>query len=596
LLKKGWMKRETRKYQHDGSVSPHKDSPGETPVGDVSTDGLNQNIKVNLHRLNDPRVVAAESALEHMQMLHTIERALLQSNDIDDIGQNVLPLIPAMMHASWVGLAAASFTIGEMNFIAAYPANHQPGRGWRGQLEWNWSDTYEPPGPVHSIRDLAPIHNTSPFFSMLWEHGIQSLLTVPLLIHDRIWGFLILGRDTPYRWSLDDIHLAREIAAPLAIGVKRASEHTRLELKASVQEYLVSRRAEDFKTSQALFQSIFESVTVGIALINREGLIVDANHVLQEMSGYNIDELRGKTIDYLLDCNSAAEENSTAVENPFHSEASAFTIEGQCCQKNGQRIHCRLMCSSIEQVDEHGLAIVIIEDLTEKKQNQAAILQAEKMSITGKLAASLIHEINNPLQSAIGCLGLTEEVVNEGGDISKYLRVASEELERAARIVAQLRDLNQPAGLANNRSVRIQDLLEHTLMLVRKQCKDRGIQVTFHQRNEDLLLPLVPERMQQVFLNLVLNAIDSMIEGGELDIYPIPTHSPDGVSISFIDTGSGMPEDVLQHIYDPFYSTKTGGLGLGLYISKSIVQEYGGKIDVKSYPGRGTTFTVWFPA
>jgi two-component system NtrC family sensor kinase len=102
--------------------------------------------------------------------------------------------------------------------------------------------------------------------------------------------------------------------------------------------------------------------------------------------------------------------------------------------------------------------------------------------------------------------------------------------------------------------------------------------------------------MKQVFLNLILNALDATPEGGQLAVNAYPTTGPAGVCISFTDSGLGIAPDVLPHVFDPFYSTKAQGLGLGLYITSNIVEAHGGHIDVRSHLGEGTTFSVWLPA
>jgi PAS domain S-box-containing protein len=599
------MKREIRKQTHDGSISSHPKNlePIEKPEREGASEEPSPHMNINfqdwddeldrlLHRNDSASNYEAE--LERLYSLRAFDRAVLRSKRIEDIEQSVLPLIPKVLFANWIGIAAANFNRSEMCFIAVHPSNVNPGRDWCGPLEGTWTEQIEPPGPVYSIRTLEAIHHTSAFFSTLWEGGIQSLLSIPLITDGRISGFIAFGRDVPYRWTLDDIHLAREIAGSIAVGVQNARQNNRLELKTSIQEYLVSRRAEDFKLSQALYQLIFNNVNFGIALINQAGEIIQANPALLELLGYDIGELLGNTITSFFEPLSFGENEIPTKNNISLSQLQSGSIEISLKHKNGEIISCRLTVSPYHEMDNHKLAIATIEDLDEQKKNQAAIVHAEKLSMTGKLAASLIHEINNPLQSAIGCLDLTEEVMREGGDISKYLHVASEELERAARIVSHLRDLNQPS-MHKTRQLRVQDALEHILMLVSKQCRDHGIRVTCHQKDEEISLSLVSERIQQVFLNLALNAIDAMGSGGDLDIYVSKSTAPAGVSVSFIDTGAGISAETLAHIYDPFYSTKTGGLGLGLYISKSIVLDLGGKIEVKSYPGNGTTFTVWCP-
>jgi two-component system, LuxR family, sensor kinase FixL len=518
--------------------------------------------------------------LEKIQMLRGIDRALLQSMCIDDIEQNVLPMIPALLNADWVGVASISMAADEMQLIATYPISSQPERNWHAPLPWAWNSNDVSGRPVHVSRNISEFHHTTPFFASLWKAGIQSIMTLPLISLGKSWGFITFGRKIPYRWTLDDIDLAGEMAVSFASGIQRAHDFPQLQHRSSNPYH-----NEISQDSQFLFHAVYEIAPMGIAIITKEGVIIDTNSALQKLVGYDKAELTNKHVNIFLE------------DYPLEPDAMIrnHATEFMCLHKNGSRFPCHLISSPNPERADSRYVILMIEDVSEQKRYQAAIAQAEKLSMTGKLAASLIHEINNPLQSAIGCLGLTGEVFSEGGDIRKYLSVASEELERAARIVSQLRDLNSPSGKINSNHADLHELIEHSLMLISKQCKDRGIAVTYHQKDEQLSFPKVPEQIQQVFLNLMLNAIDAMSSGGELNILIKQTNSPTGISVSFIDTGIGMSDEVLSKIYDPFYSTKSGGLGLGLFISKSIAQDLGGNIIVKSFPGKGTTFTVWLP-
>jgi two-component system NtrC family sensor kinase len=237
----------------------------------------------------------------------------------------------------------------------------------------------------------------------------------------------------------------------------------------------------------------------------------------------------------------------------------------------------------------------MVEDITEQKQAQEALIQSEKLAIAGKLAASLAHEINNPLQSVIGCLGLAEETLAEGGDVSRYLRIAHEELRRAASTVAQLRDLHRRSEPGEKESTDVNTLLEKVLMLSKKQCEDRRVEVVWKAADGLPPLLLAPDRMRQVFLNLVLNAVDAMPDGGQLQVTTSRTGQPAGILVTFTDSGVGVAPDILPHIFDPFYSTKPEGLGLGLFISQDIVKQHGGRMEVASQVGEGTTFAVWLP-
>jgi two-component system NtrC family sensor kinase len=244
----------------------------------------------------------------------------------------------------------------------------------------------------------------------------------------------------------------------------------------------------------------------------------------------------------------------------------------------------------------------VAERTAELEASQAALLRAERLAIAGKLAASLTHEISNPLQSVIGCLGLAEETLDEGGDVRQYLDIALPELRRVARIVARLRDLGRPPSpLSSREPTDVADLLAQVNALVRKQCQDRGVTLDKQVQPDLPQIHAVPDQIQQVFLNLMLNAIEAMPSlgsGGDGRIRIRATRTPDpvGVRVQFHDNGVGITTDALPHVFDPFYSTKPEGLGLGLSISQEIIEQHGGQITAGSEQGDGATFTVWLPA
>jgi signal transduction histidine kinase len=273
-----------------------------------------------------------------------------------------------------------------------------------------------------------------------------------------------------------------------------------------------------------------------------------------------------------------------------------YSLEKRYIHKDGQIVWARLVVSLVRSRKEPVYTIGLVEDITAQKQMQDALLNAEKLAIAGQLGASLAHEISNPLQSVIGCLGLAEKNLAEGADVSRYLRVAREELRRAAGIVAQLRDLHRLSEPEDRKPVDLNALVEQVLLLCRKKCEECEIRLGWNGAKDLPSIHLAPDRMKQVLLNLILNALDATAEGGRLEVSTSPTTEPAGVCISFADSGSGIAPDVLPHVFDPFYSTKRQGLGLGLYITHTIVRAHGGRIDVSSRLGEGSTFLVWLPA
>jgi PAS domain S-box-containing protein len=385
------------------------------------------------------------------------------------------------------------------------------------------------------------------------------------------------------------------------VTAQKEAEAERDRLLEEVRQYtgrleeMVAERTAALKASQARLQTIFDGAAIGIALADTEGIILESNPALQEMLGYSADEL----CDLAFTKVTHPEDVRADVElfrDLVAGKRQEYGLEKRYLRKDGQVIWARLMVSLVQSGQEPGYAIRLVEDITQQKQMQDALVNAEKLAIAGQLGASLAHEISNPLQSVIGCLGLAEKHLQEGGDVSRYLRVAREELRRAAGIVAQLRDLHRLSEPEDRKPTDLNALLEQVLLLCKKKCEECKIRVSWKGADDLPSVLIVSDRMKQVFLNLILNALDATPEGGQLEVSTSSTSEPAGVCISFADSGSGMAPDVLPHVFEPFYSTKRQGLGLGLYITRTIVRAHGGRIDVKSCFGKGTTFSVWLPA
>ncbi len=365
---------------------------------------------------------------------------------------------------------------------------------------------------------------------------------------------------------------------------------------AGQMEEMVARRTADLQASQARLRTIYDSAAIGIALADVEGRILESNPALQAMLGYGADELCGMVFTEFTH-----PKDVTADMDLFRELVAGrrqdYSLDKRYIRKDDQVIWARLTVSLVRASEGKVLfAIGMVEDITEQKKIREALLRAEKLAIAGQLGASLAHEINNPLQSVIGCLGLAEKSLAEGADVSRYLRVARGELRRAAGIVAQLRDLHRLSEPEERKPTDLNALLKQVLLLCKKKCEECRIKVSWGEAGDLPSILVVSDQMRQVFLNLILNALDALPEGGRLEMSSSRTTEPDGVRISFADNGSGIAPHVLPHMFDAFYSTKSQGLGLGLYITHNIVEAHGGRIDVTSRLGEGTTFSVWLPA
>lgn len=234
----------------------------------------------------------------------------------------------------------------------------------------------------------------------------------------------------------------------------------------------------------------------------------------------------------------------------------------------------------------------------ELKASQARLVQSVKLAAMGKLAASIAHEINNPLQAVQSCIYLVAEAADATSPNIRYLDIARQELERIARIVQRMLDFYRP-GDEGRRPTAVGTLLDDVLTLVHRQLEQGHVKVQMDYEPDLPVIMAVADHLKQVFLNIILNALEAMPGGGTLQVRTRTGQTDDGqptVAIAFQDTGVGIPESNLDQIFDPFFSTRPGGTGLGLSVSYDIVARHGGRIEVESQVGQGSMFTVILPA
>jgi two-component system NtrC family sensor kinase len=231
--------------------------------------------------------------------------------------------------------------------------------------------------------------------------------------------------------------------------------------------------------------------------------------------------------------------------------------------------------------------------LTERLSSaEAAILQAARLAAVGQLAAAIAHEINNPLYAARNCLYLLENELADLKHNSEYLTIAREQLTRIAGIIQRMRDFYRPAR-GDMAPANLNQLLEDTLALAQLNTHNVAIKIIF---TPDYALPQVlcnADQLRQVFLNLVLNAIEAMPDGGTLTVRT--TAGQNVALIEIEDTGIGIPDDIRAHLFEPFFTNKPNGTGLGLSISAHIVTQHIGQIEVESTAGVGSIFRVVLP-
>ncbi|HUG05465.1 MAG TPA: ATP-binding protein [Candidatus Limnocylindria bacterium] len=236
----------------------------------------------------------------------------------------------------------------------------------------------------------------------------------------------------------------------------------------------------------------------------------------------------------------------------------------------------------------------------ERRRLEQVLFDTEKLAATGRLAASIAHEINNPLEAVQNSLYLLARAVPEGAPERSFLDIATRETQRMSRILRQMLGFYRPASEMGPTDLNALVLEAETL--VTKRLRENGVHIDKELMTDLPLIRASADQLKQVLLNLFLNATEAMPKGGRLIVAThaggaeLDAHSTDVVRIDVRDTGIGISDDAVARIFEPFFSTKMEkGTGLGLWVSHGIVQAHGGTLRVRSRAGQGTTFTITLP-
>ncbi|MCS6842055.1 MAG: ATP-binding protein [Roseiflexaceae bacterium] len=411
------------------------------------------------------------------------------------------------------------------------------------------------------------------------------LLTLPISGRDLGAAILLFDNEPP---PISDAVVAAARLAGLTLG----SVWQLAALHDQAEQMVERTRLREIQLSRNLIRGVIDSVPMGLVLIDPAGYVLAANRALAGRFGLEPAMLVGRFYGDVL-----GEWSESAAARTF------ATRQQQRLRRTLQRPgggEALIEIASIPLFDTSGAAhqaVEVWEDITERVALQTQLVRAEKLAAIGHLAASIAHEVGNPLQAIQGFLALFLEQCPPETPNQHFLRLAEEEIERIVRVLERLRDLYRPrADVFTN--VNINELIESVLLLTSKQLERSRIRVL---RELDPDLPAVrgvADQLKQVLLNLVLNAAEAMPNGGTLHVQTYRHHLVDGretIAIAITDTGVGIPPDQLTRIFDGLHTTKERGMGLGLYTSKAIVERHLGRISAQSIPGEGTTFEVVLP-
>jgi len=355
-------------------------------------------------------------------------------------------------------------------------------------------------------------------------------------------------------------------------------------------ESMVEKRTLELETSKSRFEAMLRGIADGIIFADKQNKITFMNNAAEEIFNMKREEWFGRDF---RDCHSALshEKAIQLIQDMRDGKIKSYAVELQAGEK---AVFAHF--SSIMHGSEYMGIIFIARDVTERKKLREELVRSEKLALVGKMSATIAHELRNPLAPIGGFARLIHKKLENESPLKKYAELIVKEIDRLEELLHEYLGFTKEVKPVHQ-SVNMEQLIAELLVFYKDTLAASNIQVHTRFSSETVMVSIDPALIKQALINIFNNAIQAMPDGGTLTIES-NTKEKGGklyVSVSVRDTGAGIPDDVKKNIFDPFYTTKVHGLGLGLPVARGIVESHGGEIEVKSTKGKGTTFTINLP-
>jgi two-component system sensor histidine kinase HydH len=340
---------------------------------------------------------------------------------------------------------------------------------------------------------------------------------------------------------------------------------------------------------KAFSDNVVENMPIGLLAIDADGNIASFNQTAESVLGYSSREILGKKANEVLP------RQLWALTDELETEKGILEKEIDCRLENGKRIPMDVSVSLLEG-DGHTFLgyIILFRDLTEVQDLKREVERSHRLASLGKLAAGIAHEIRNPLSSIKGFATYFGERYKEVPEDQKTAEIMVREVDRLNRVIGELLEFARPMAV-QKKPTSVQTLIQHSLKMIERDAEAKNVEIASSLSPEIKEVSVDPDRINQVLLNLYLNAMDAMKGGGTLSVKLSRDGDHQKVKIDISDTGGGIKKGDLVHIFDPYFTTKQSGTGLGLAIVHKIMESHKGEVRVESEAGQGTTVSLLIP-
>lgn len=354
-----------------------------------------------------------------------------------------------------------------------------------------------------------------------------------------------------------------------------------------VQSYRATRAS--LSRIKAFSDNVVENVPIGLLALDHQGKIAAFNNSAESILQLSAPEVIGQEASRIIPPELLDEINCSKSHN------DVIEKETECTTLEGKKVPLEIAASSLKNEDDVFLGnVLLFKDLTEVRALRREVTRSQRLASLGRLATGVAHEIRNPLSSIKGFATYFKERYPDRPDDQQTANIMIQEVDRLNRVVGQLLEFAKPVSV-KPKPISLQALLDDSIKLIKDRAAEKNISIQTQNNTlvDEALID--PDRINQILLNLYLNAIDSMESGGELKVTLLTDGEDSEICIRISDTGCGISPEHLSKIFDPYFTTKSTGTGLGLAIAHNIVEALGGKINVESNKEVGTTFTVALP-
>jgi len=410
---------------------------------------------------------------------------------------------------------------------------------------------------------------------------------VPCVARGKMVAVIGLGRASDGSLlSSEDLEILQTVSGYVAVAVENSLLYQEQE-----------KRAQELALLKEFNESIVESVNVGLLAVDENGLITRCNSTFEEMLGLKREEAIGKYIEDVFDEGFALNLENILGKSRWHLTEVRNAYKLYTTDVHNKPLILNVAVAPLRSISygQKG-AIVVLENVTSRVKLEETLQQSEKLSSIGLLAAGVAHEVNTPLTGVSSYTQMLLGMIPETDPKHALLLKVQKQTERASNIAGNLLNFSRAGSSTDFAELDINKLLDDTLQLLEPQMRKSNVEIVKNYAETPPKINGNAGKLQQVFTNLIINARDSMLNGGTISLTTETDENE--VKIKVSDTGSGIDSENLSKIYDPFFTTKGvgSGTGLGLAVSYGIVQEHAGTIEVESELNEGTTFKLTFSA